>query len=56
MDKKSMTKRPLALGNKFFPVFHADCVCLFVCPLKVSLVDAKDVQLRRRRKNCFYFV
>ena len=26
LDKKSMAKRPSALGNKFFPVLHADRV------------------------------
>ena len=29
MDKRSMTERPLAQGNKLFPVFHAGrVVCL----------------------------
>ena len=54
MDKRSMTKRPSALGNKFFPVFML--IVLFVSFLKVPLVDAKDVQLRRRLENFCNFV
>ena len=39
-----MDNRSSALGNRFSPVFYADRTVL----LKVSLVNAKNVQLRRR--------
>ena len=44
-----MTKRPSALGNKFFLFFIL--IVLFVSPLKVPLVKATDVQLHRRLDN-----
>ena len=37
-----MTKRPSALVNTFFLFFKL--IVLFVSPLKVPLVNAKDVQ------------
>ena len=49
-----MTKRPSALENKFFLFFML--ILLFVSPLKVPLVNAKDMQLRLRRENFCYFV
>ena len=54
LDKKSMTKRPSALGNNYFSVYML--IVLFVSPLKVPLVNAKSVQLRRRRENFCSFV
>ena len=49
LDKKSMTKRPSALGNKCFLFYML--IMLFVSSLKVPLVNAKNVQLRRKREN-----
>ena len=54
VNKKSITKRSLALGINFFLFFML--IVLFVSPLKVPFVNAKDVQLRQRRESFCYFV
>ena len=53
MDKRSITKRPSALGNKIFLFFML--IVLFVSLLKVPLVNAKDVQLRHRLEKFLLF-
>ena len=52
MDERGMDNRPSALRNRFSPLFYADRIFL----LKVSVANAKNVQLRRRRENFCYFV
>ena len=47
VDERGMDNRPSALGNRFSPVFQAQCSLLIL--LKVPLVNVKNVELRRRR-------
>ena len=54
MNETDINNRSSALENRFSPVFHADHV---VCKsfLKMPLVNAKNVQLRRRLEKFLIF-
>ena len=53
MDETVLNNRPTALGGRFLLFFML--VMLFVSPLKVPLVNAKNMQLRRRLEKFLIF-
>ena len=55
MDKRGMDNRPSAVENEFFLFFML--IVLFVSPFEGTVkINAKNVQLGRRRKNFCHFV